>query len=223
MPSQIRTPDRPDAILARHFSTALNEHGISRAWLSTGIDKGAAEKLVPGVAAALKKYGVDSLVSSDLPRAEQSMKLIAREMGGDVETESTPRLRTWNTGDAGGKKESETLPLRQKYIRNPEIPMPGGESFGDDFIDGRYRPELQDILKRRKAGEELAFIAHGHQMLAAPHILRDDDEVDASKLPSLDEDYPPGSVWGFYIEGNKIRMERLDKQEANEAKNVPQS
>jgi broad specificity phosphatase PhoE len=192
------------------FPTPLNEHGISRAWLSTGIDKEAAQKLAPGVAATLKKYGVDTLLSSDLPRGEQSAKLIAREMGGDVEVESTGALRTWNTGDMGGKKESETIPKRMKFIKYPEEKPPGGESF-QDFLD-RFEPELEEILQRRKDGEELAFIAHGHHLLAAPHILAD-EEVDPKKLPNLDEDYTPGGVWGFFVEGKEIRIERLDKQE----------
>ena len=101
---------RPDAILARHFPTPLNERGISRAWLSTGIDKEIADKLAPKVAACLEKYGVDTLLSSDLPRGEQSAKAVAGEMKGDVPIEATRALRTWNTGDMGGKKSPKQFP-----------------------------------------------------------------------------------------------------------------
>lgn len=213
-------PRRPDAILVRHFSTALNEHAVSRGWLDVGIDRDRAKKLAPHVAQTLEKYGVDTLISSDLPRAEQSAKLIAREMGGDVEVESTPKLRTWNTGDeVAGKKESETIPIRQKFIKYPDTKPKGGEPWGPtdepNFMD-RYKAELEDILKRRKNGENLAFVAHGHQLLAAPHILAD-EEVDPKNLPSLDERHPPAGVWGFYVEGDKIRIERLDKEEKKDA------
>lgn len=166
------------------------------------------------MASTLEKYGVDKLVSSDLPRAEQSAKAIAKHMDGDIEIEPTEALRTWNVGDMAGKKESETVPKRMKLIKYPEEKPKGGEPF-QEFLD-RYRPELEDILKRRADGEDLAFVAHGHQLLAAPHILQD-EEVDPKNLPSLDERHPPGTVWGFYRESGKIRIERLDKEGKEDA------
>ena len=179
-----------------------------------GIDKDEAEKLVPGVASTLERYGVDILISSDLPRAEQSAKLIAREMGGDVEVEDSRALRTWNVGDMAGKKEAETVPIRQKLIKYPEEKAKGGESF-QSFLN-RYEPELENIVQRRADGENVAFVAHGHHLLAAPHILAD-EEVDPKNLPTLDEDHPPGTIWGFFKDGDKIKIERLDKQEKQDA------
>lgn len=208
MPSD---PRRPDAILVRHFASPLNERKVSRGWLSVGIDKERAEKQVPGVAKALARYGVDSLVSSDLPRAQQSAKLIAQEMGGDIPVESTAALRTWNVGSMAGKKEAETIPLRQKFIKYAEEKPKGGEPF-QDFLD-RYQPELEEIMHRREQGEGVAFVAHGHHLLAAPHILQG-EEVDPKKLTTLDEDYEPGAVYGFFRDGNKARIERLDKKES---------
>lgn len=201
---------RPDAILARHFPTPLNERGISRAWLSTGIDQEVADRMAPRIAKTLEKYDVDALVSSDLPRGKQSAEAIAKHMKGDLPVESTRDLRTWNTGDMGGKKESETIPKRIKFIKYPEEKPPGGESF-QTFLD-RFKPELEEIIERRKNGEGLAFIAHGHHLLAAPHILAD-EEVDPNNLSKLDENFEPGSVWGFFVNGDDITIERLDKKE----------
>jgi broad specificity phosphatase PhoE len=205
---------RPDAILVRHFASPLNEKKVSRGWLSVGIDRDLAKKLVPDVAATLKKYDVDTLVSSDLPRAEQSAKMIADEMGLDA-TETTRALRTWDVGDMAGKKESITVPLRQKFIKYPDEVPKGGEAF-QEFLD-RYRDELEDIVDRRADGEQVAMVAHGHQLLAGPHILQD-EEVDAKKLPSLDEDYTPGSVYLFFVEGDKVRIECAD-DESKETQN----
>jgi broad specificity phosphatase PhoE len=186
----------------------LNEHAVSRGWLGVGIDKDAATKIAPKVAATLDKYDVDTLVSSDLPRAEQSAELIAEYMDDEPEIEATRALRTWDTGDMAGKKESVTVPQRQKLIKYPDIEAPGGESF-QTFLD-RYEPELQDIVDRRANGEGIAFVAHGHHLLAAPHILQD-EEVDPKNLPTLDETYEPGGVYAMYVEGKKIRIERLDE------------
>lgn len=209
---------RPDVIVTRHFATPLNERSISRGWMSTGIDKEAAEKIVPRVAETLKKYGVDSLISSTLPRSRESMDLIAREMGGDVETEATPRLKTWNTGDkVAGKPEKETIPLREKYIKNSDVEMPGGESW-DDFMD-RFGVELKDFQKRRAAGENVAMVGHGHHLLAVPALLTD-QPVDPKKLASLDREHEPGGVYGFFLNGGKVSIERLDQKETESVKSA---
>jgi len=202
---------RPNLIITRHFASKLNERGISRGWMEVGIDQEAAKKIVPGVAATLKKQGIRKLVSSTLPRAEESMKLIGREMGDDIETESTSRLKTWKTGDqVAGKPDKETIPLRQKYIRNSEIEMPGGESW-DNFME-RYERELKQI-----AGEDgTALVGHGHHILGASEALTG-EKTDPQKLGGLDENFPPGAVFGIWIEGKNIRIERLDKQENKDA------
>ena len=198
----------------RHFSTPLNARSVSRGWLSTGIDKDEAEKLAPGVAKTLEDYGVDQIASSDLPRAEESADLISRHMKGDVETTPTDSLRTWNVGDMAGKKESETIPMRQKLIKYPEEKPKGGEPF-QDFLD-RYRPELQEIVERRQKGEGVAMVAHGHQLLAAKHILQD-EEVDPDNLPTLDEKYKPGTVYGFWIQKDgTIKVEPLGASETHD-------
>jgi broad specificity phosphatase PhoE len=201
---------RPDLIAIRHFASTLNERKISRGLMRVGIDKDAAKPLLPGIVKILKDHDIHSLISSDLPRAEQSMDLIAKAMPWEMETETTPELETWDVGDMAGKKESETIPMRKRYIKYPEEKPPGGEPF-QDWLD-QFRPELKDILKRRKAGENLAAIFHGHQVLAAPHILQD-EEVDPDKLPALDEDFPPGSTYGLYLDGKQIEIVRLDKKE----------
>lgn len=207
---------RPDFIIIRHFATKLNERNISRGWMQTGIDQEAAKKLVPSVAATLNKYGIDHLISSDLPRAVESMELIAHEMGGDIKQESTPRLKTWKTGDkVAGKPEKETIPLREKYIKNSEIAMPGGESW-DGFIE-RYAEEVNDIRKKRESGKDIGQVGHGHHLLALPSILTG-EPVDPKKLATLDHEHEPGGAYAFYVDGKKVEIVRLDKQEKKNAR-----
>ena len=195
---------KPDFIVVRHLPTPMNEQGMSRGWKPVGIDKEAGQKLAPGIARTLKEHGVDTLVSSTLPRAEQSMKLIAGEMGSGVRTESSPRLKTWNSGtDVAGKPEKETIPIRQRYIKNSEIEIPGGESW-DDFMD-RFGVEVRAIQRRQDKGEKIALIGHGHQVLALPAILSG-NPADPKALASLDEDYPPGTVWAVYENGELERL-----------------
>jgi broad specificity phosphatase PhoE len=200
--------DKPSAILVRHFASPLNEKKVSRGWLGVGIDRELAEKLAPGVAETLKQHGITKLVSSDLPRATQSAKLIAEQMDG-VDVSSTRRLRTWNTGDMAGEKESVTIPQRQKFIKYPDESPAGGEPF-ERFIE-RFKTELPSVQK-----PGVAFVAHGHHLLAAPEVFAGKDEVDPKKLPSLDEDFPPGGVYGFYPGGE---VKRLDKETHDKLEN----
>lgn len=202
---------RPEVIVVRHFATPLNEQGISRGWKSTGIDRPAAEKKVASVAAALEAENVDELISSSLPRSEQSMDLIAEEMGKGIKTSSTGRLKTWNTGtDVAGKPEKETIPMREKFIKNSEIEMPGGESW-DEFME-RFGTELKAMQRERAKGKEVALIGHGHHLLAVPSLLTG-KPVDPKKLASLDAEHEPGGVYAFYLDGDSVRIERLDQHE----------
>lgn len=205
--------NKPDLIVARHLPTRQNELGISRGWMDVGIDSKKAEPLAEKAAAALNSQGVDKLVSSTLPRAEQSMKMISDKMG-DVRTESSARLKTWNTGDnVAGKPEKETIPLRQKYMKNSEIEMPGGESW-DDFMD-RFGSEVRSIQSRREKGENVALVGHGHHIIAVPELLGG-QKADPKKLSTLDSDYEPGGVYAFHKEGDNVRVERLDKGTTDE-------
>ena len=206
---------RPDAILLRHFASKLNETKVSRGWLGVGIDKEAAEKLAPKVAATLERYGVNRIISSDLPRAEQSAKLVAEYMDPKPEISSTRRLRTWNVGDMAGKKESETVPKRQLFIKYPDETPPDGEPF-EEFLD-RFRSELRSIEK-----PGVCFLAHGHHLLAAAAVFGN-EEVDPKNLPSLDEVHPPGGVWGVWTDGEKVIIKRLDDEPSGDSERTPRS
>ena len=171
----------------RHFPTRLNERNISRGHLPVGIDRELAEELVPKVAATLDRYGVTKLISSDLPRAAQSAKLIAEHMAEKPKVESDAKLETWDPG-MEGEKESVTVPKRIKYIKYSDETPPGGEPF-DEFVE-RFRSQRDRIMK-----PNTAFVAHGHHLLAAPSALMDED-IEPESLNHLDEDFPPGGVYG---------------------------
>lgn len=193
--------------IVRHVPTVLNENGISRGWTRNGPDPEKLEELGPGIADTLKKLNVAELRSSDLPRAAKTAEWLGREL--DIPVETTPKLRTWNTGDkVAGRPESETIPLRQKYLKYPEETPPGGEPF-QRFID-RAAPELRDAEQFNRAHPDAprALVLHGHHVLAAEEALNGED-VDPAELEKLDTEFPPGSVSLLRVGGDRARLERV--------------
>jgi len=68
-----------------------------------------------------------AVISSDIERAKQTANVIAGEAG--IEHYVNPVLNTWNIGEFDGAPEGS---FKEKdYIKNPDKPVPGGESFND--------------------------------------------------------------------------------------------
>lgn len=194
--------------LVRHVPTKLNEAGASRGWLKVGPDPEKLEEMGPGIAKVLQKYNVAQLVSSDLPRAAKTASWLADHM--DLpEPETSFQRRTWNSGsEVEGKKEAETIPIRQKYIKNAEIQPRGGEAF-QDYLD-RRRAELLDSIEynRKHPDEPRAEVIHGHDVMSI-EAMYNDAAVDPKELETLDKDFPPGSVMLLHVRGNKAELERI--------------
>ncbi len=133
------------------------------------------------------------------------MDMVADEMGAtSAKNPPTASRHGTRATKSPASPRAETVPLRQKYMKNSEIEMPGGESW-DEFLE-RFGTEVRAIARRRDKGEQVALIGHGHHILAAPAILSG-TPADPKALDSLDEKYPPGSVYAMYDDG---RVERLD-------------
>jgi broad specificity phosphatase PhoE len=193
--------------IVRHVPTALNEKGISRSWLRVPPDPEKLEELGPGIVKTLKGLNVGSIESSDLPRASGTAKYLAD--GLDVPTRSSYDWRTWNSGsEVSGKKESETIPIRQKYIKHPDTKPRGGEEF-QEFLD-RAEPQLKRVLdeNQKNPGEQKALVLHGHHMMAIEDMMNG-HPVDPKRLETLDKDFPPGSVSLLHVRSGGAELERI--------------
>jgi broad specificity phosphatase PhoE len=193
--------------IIRHIPTALNAKGISRSWLKVGPDPEKLEELGPGIADTLEDLGVVKIRSSDLPRARKTADWLGDKLG--IPVSSTYDLRTWNTGsEVSGKKESETIPIRKKYIKNSEIAPRGGEAF-QDFID-RNIAEFKTAAQYNQKNPDapMALLVHGHHLMAAEEMFTGED-VDPGELDSLDKNFPPGSVMLLHIRGKNAEIERI--------------
>jgi broad specificity phosphatase PhoE len=193
--------------IVRHVPTALNEKGISRGWLANPPDPEKLEELGPGIAETLKGLGVAKLRSSSLPRARGTASWLGDRM--NIPVESTPDLKTWNTGtDVEGKKESETIPIRKKYIKYPDEKPRGGETF-NTAVD-RNSPELKSAARYNEKNPDapMGLVLHGHHMIFSEEVFSG-EEPDPDKLDSLDKDFPPGSVMLLHIRGDGAELERI--------------
>lgn len=197
--------------LIRHVATKLNQGGShkerSRGWLAVPPDPQELKRKGPGIARKLKGLAVAHIVSSDLPRAADTAKFIAKLM--NVPAQSSRPLRTWNTGDMAGKLEADTLPLRKKYIEYPDEVPPGGESF-NEFVS-RFGPQLKRWQRYNEDHLQApaAMVVHGHHLVALESAL-EGSEPDPAKLDALDCDAPPGSVVLLHISPHtSLRLEKI--------------
>jgi len=70
---------------------------------------------------------VDYLVNSPVPRAAQTTAILADELS--LPHVVNPYLAAWNLGKFSGRPEKE---FNEKYfVKNPDVPVPGGESFNN--------------------------------------------------------------------------------------------
>ena len=200
----------PSILVLRHFPTRFNsgEGGAekSRSWSDIGIDKKAAEPLADKAAKVFDAHGVTHVTSSDLARGKQSAQLLASKMKQKPEVRSTYSARTWNTGEAG-QPEKEAREKRKLYAKNPDEPMPGGESF-NEFRD-RLTGFLHTELAKAKANpsEKRAVILHGHQVMdAEPGLAAKPNEEKHWK--ALD-DVKPGHILRLTDGPGEAKMEKL--------------
>ena len=193
--------------IVRHVPSKLNEQGVSRSWLRVPPDPEQLEKLGPGIVKTLKGLNVSSMESSDLPRASGTAKYLADEM--NIPTKSSYEWRTWNSGsDVSGKKEAETIPIRQKFIKHPDTKPRGGEEF-QEFLD-RSEPQLKRVIEenRKNPDEPKGLVLHGHHFMALEDMMSG-KPVDPKRLETLDKDFPPGSVSLLHIRGDGAELERI--------------
>ena len=117
--------------LVRHGKTALNND------TSTSTDRIRGWKDVPLVAEgretakqtgeALKSKGIQVIVASDLSRGKETADIIGKIIG--VKPTYTDKLRPWDLGELTGKSTKEAIPVIKEYIKQPDKPVPKGESF----------------------------------------------------------------------------------------------
>jgi broad specificity phosphatase PhoE len=127
----------------RHGQTTLNKQNSFRGPLNIDLDKTGWRQ-----ANKLKEYfsGVEfsHAFSSPKNRSIDTANKILE--GRDTKLVVNENLQALNVGDLAGKEKTpETDAIVEFHFQNPDIPMPGGESFND--FKARVNPLLKDAIE----------------------------------------------------------------------------
>ncbi|UQS22742.1 bifunctional RNase H/acid phosphatase [Amycolatopsis thermalba] len=165
----------------------LTEHGGQQA-------AAAAKRL-----AAVSELGTDTaIVASPLTRTKQTAQAVADALGARVETH--PGLLETDFGEWEGLTFAEAAQrdpeLHGRWLRDPLVPAPGGESF--DAVHQRVR-RTRDELVETHAGKTIVVVSH---VTPIKSLLRLGLDAGPSLLFRLHLDLASLSIVEFYPDGN---------------------
>jgi 2,3-bisphosphoglycerate-dependent phosphoglycerate mutase len=164
-------------VLVRHGQSDWNLKNLFTGWKDPDLtEQGITEAKTAG--RKLKEQGLsfDQAFTSDLTRAQHTLKLMLAEIGQTgLPTQKNLALNERDYGDLSGlnkddarKKwgEDQVLVWRRSY----DVPPPGGESLKDTLA--RALPYyVQEILPQVLRGQRVLVAAHGNSLRALIMVL----------------------------------------------------
>jgi 2,3-bisphosphoglycerate-dependent phosphoglycerate mutase len=164
-------------VLVRHGQSEWNLQNLFTGWRDVDLtEKGIAEARNAG--RKLKALGVtfDIAYTSDLKRAQNTLKLILEEMGqSNLQVIRNVALNERDYGDLSGLNKDDARKKwgeEQVHIwrRSYDVAPPGGESLKDTLA--RTLPYyVTEILPRVLRGERVLVAAHGNSLRALVMVL----------------------------------------------------
>ncbi|ALV26517.1 MAG: 2,3-bisphosphoglycerate-dependent phosphoglycerate mutase [Pannonibacter phragmitetus] len=190
-------------VLVRHGQSEWNLKNLFTGWKDPDLtEQGIGEAKAAGGKLRDMKLKFDVAFTSDLTRAQHTLKLILAELGQDgLETIRDQALNERDYGDITGMNKDEA---REKFgeeqvhiwRRSFDVPPPGGESLKmtAERVLPYYRAE---ILPRVMEGTRVIVAAHGNSLralimelekLTPEQILKRELGTGAPVVYRLDED-----------------------------------
>ncbi|HVG51727.1 MAG TPA: 2,3-bisphosphoglycerate-dependent phosphoglycerate mutase [Xanthobacteraceae bacterium] len=164
-------------VLVRHGQSEWNLKNLFTGWRDVDLtEKGITEARAAG--RSLKAQGVsfDVAYTSDLKRAQNTLKLILEEMGqSNLPVIKNVALNERDYGDLAGLNKDDARKKwgeEQVHIwrRSYDVAPPGGESLKDTLA--RTLPYyVTEILPRVLKGERVLVVAHGNSLRALIMVL----------------------------------------------------
>lgn len=176
-------------VLVRHGQSEWNLKNLFTGWKDPGLTaQGVEEARAAGQSLKAKGLGFDRAFTSNLVRAQDSLKLILSELGApDVPTARDLALNERDYGELSGLNKDDAREKwgeKQVHIwrRSYDVPPPGGESLKDTVA--RVLPYYcQTILPAVLRGERVVVVAHGNSLRALAMVL---DRLTPETIPSLE-------------------------------------
>lgn len=157
-------------VLVRHGESQWNLENRFTGWVDVSLsEKGVEEAKKAGERLKKENIHFDKAYTSDLQRAQNTLKLILEKLGQEnIPVEKDKALNERHYGDLQGLNKAETA---QKFgdeqvkiwRRSYDIAPPGGESLKDTAA--RTLPYFDDrIAADVKAGKNVIVAAHGNSL-----------------------------------------------------------
>jgi probable phosphoglycerate mutase len=156
----MKTNHKTTLLAIRHGETRWNAEQRFQGHEDSPLTE-AGRNQVEALGLRMKAFEFNSLISSDLGRAQETAAIIARITGHTVETDS--RIRERNYGVLEGltvpeikARHSETLIKLDE--NDPDYLIPKGESHRQHY---QRNAEFMNELLRQRAGTNIALVIHG--------------------------------------------------------------
>jgi len=164
-------------VLVRHGQSEWNLKNLFTGWRDPDLTElGVEEARTGGKALAETGIKFDIAFTSDLSRAQKTLKIILDEIGQPgLETIRDQALNERDYGDLSGLNKDDARAKwgeEQVHIwrRSYDVPPPGGESLRD--TGARVWPYyLTEILPRVLRGEKVLVAAHGNSLRSLVMVL----------------------------------------------------
>jgi len=158
-------------LLVRHGETLDNIRGVAQGWSDSALSDLGLQQ-VRRLAGRVRDLAPSALYCSNLPRAISSANELAAVTG--LEPRVLEDLRELNCGDWEGSTfvdvQKQEPDFFQRWSRDMDLAVPGGESFAD--LEIRMKRALDQIQKEQ--GEHrgtVAVVSHGLAIRVAATIL----------------------------------------------------
>jgi 2,3-bisphosphoglycerate-dependent phosphoglycerate mutase len=202
----------PTLALVRHGQSQWNLENRFTGWVDVPLtDQGRAEARRAGE--LLKQAGIrfDQAFTSDLTRAQETLRLILVELGQEqLPVERDQALNERHYGALQGLNKLETAEKYGKeqvhiWRRSYDIPPPEGESLKDTAA--RTLPYLEArILPQVKAGRNVIVAAHGNSLRS---IVMQLDGLSREQVLELNIDTGVPLLYEFDDEGRIVARKTL--------------
>jgi len=163
-------------VLVRHGQSEWNLKNLFTGWRDVELtEKGIAEARAAGQKLKAQGLTFDAAYTSDLKRAQNTLKLIMEEMKLDIPVTKNLALNERDYGDLSGLNKDDARAKwgeEQVHIwrRSYDVAPPGGESLKDTLA--RTLPYYcTEILPRVLRGERILVAAHGNSLRALIMVL----------------------------------------------------